>query len=234
MHAEQMEAEQGDDALAQVLRDLGGRYPTLVFADDRVTATSALAEDEERCVVGFVPRRRAEFAAGRRAARKALGAFGLGASSVVATARGVPMFPAGYCGSITHKGIHAVAVAGSTADVIAVGIDLELDAEPEESALLARVATEREAMASDRLVAVGIESPATLILCAKEALFKALNPLDGEARDFQDVELSFEVDGSFGIAMVDPRDLAHRISGAYAQRGGILVSLAIVRPYACV
>jgi enterobactin synthetase component D len=172
-------------ALAHVLRDLGGRYPTLVFADDDVTATSTLAQDEEPCAADFVPRRRAEFAAGRRAARKALKILGLGSSSVTANARGVPMFPIGYCGSITHKGDHAVAVAGSITDFLAVGIDLEFDMEPEESALLARVATEREATASTRLVAAGIESPATLILCAKEALFKALNPLDGETRDFQ-------------------------------------------------
>lgn len=231
MHAEQMDATLGDDALAYVLRDLGVRHPTLVFADDRVTTASRLPEDEELYTLDFVPRRRAEFAAGRRAARKALETFGLGSSSVAANARGIPMFPAGYCGSIAHKGGYAVAVVGSITNIMSVGIDLEFDIEPDESALLARVATEREAMASDRLVAAGIASPATLILCAKEALFKALNPLDGEARDLQDVELSFEVDGSFGVAMVDPQDLAHRIAGTYARHERILISLAVIEPY---
>lgn len=231
MHVDAMEAELLDqEALAQALRDLGARYPTLAFADDVVTDASGLAEDEALCAVDFVPRRRAEFAAGRRAARKALGSFGLGLSSVVATARGVPVFPPRYCGSITHKGRHAVAVAGSIAHVSSVGIDLEFDEEPEESLLLARVCTEREAHVSAQLVALGIESPATLFLCAKEALFKALYPVDGEARDFQDVEVSFDVDGSFVVAMMEPQHLARRIVGTYTRCGAFLVSLAIVEP----
>jgi 4'-phosphopantetheinyl transferase EntD len=231
---ELVQAEQMDDsdgALARALRDLRARYPTLSFASDRIADASGLTEDEALCAVDFVPRRRAEFAAGRRAARKALGRFGRGSSSVVASARGVPMYPCGYCGSITHKGGHAVAVAGLVTDITSVGIDLEFDMEPEEAELLSRVSTEREAMALDRLAAAGIESPATLILGAKEALFKALNPLDGEARDFQDVELSFDVDGSFVVSTVEPQDLAHKIVGAYVLCEGLLVSLVIVRPY---
>jgi 4'-phosphopantetheinyl transferase EntD len=231
MHVDAMDPELPDeDALAQALRELGARYPTLAFAADVVTDNSGLAEDEALCALDFVPHRRAQFAAGRRAARKALSSFGLGLSSVVATARGVPVFPPRYCGSITHKGRHAVAVAGAIAHVASVGIDLEFDVEPEESVLLGRVCTESEARVSDQLVAVGLESPATLFLCAKEALFKALNPLDGVARDFQEVEVAFDVDGSFAVALVEPQQLARRIVGRYARCGAFLVSVAIVEP----
>jgi 4'-phosphopantetheinyl transferase EntD len=224
-----------DDELAQALAELKAQIPAVSFASDHVDMdVLAITEEETACVVDFMPRRRAEFAAGRRAARKALARFDLQSSSIVANARGVPMFPAGHFGSITHKGPFAVAAAGRVGDVISIGIDLEFDSEPEENALLARVCTERELSTAECLGQIGVTSPASLILCAKEALFKALNPLDREPRDLQDVELSFGPDGSFSVVAMEPPDRTRRVTGTFARRGDLLLSLAIVQAYGMV
>jgi 4'-phosphopantetheinyl transferase EntD len=232
VQAERM--DDGDAELANALLDLQLRYPTISFASDRLDAcTLDLTYDEALCVVDFVPRKRAEFAAGRRAARKALGRFGLGSSSIVIGARGAPMFPSGYIGSISHKGNYAVAVAGSIGNIIGVGIDLEFDVETEEVALLERVSSHREVKALGLLTGAGVDSPATLTLCAKESLFKALNPLDGEPRDLQDVELSFG-DGTFVVLTMEPPDHSRRVVGTFVQRGSLLISLVVIEPYVAV
>ncbi|MFD3546458.1 hypothetical protein ACFWUW_12740 [Streptomyces sp. NPDC058655] len=100
------------------------------------------------------PRRRREYLAGRAAAADALAGLGLSGYPVARTPRGVPIWPPGLAGSISHSAHWAVAIAVS-ADVAAhCGIDVE---EPADQA-----------------------DPAALELhSAREAVYKAMSPGSG-------------------------------------------------------
>jgi 4'-phosphopantetheinyl transferase EntD len=84
-----------------------------------------LDPEEERLAVDMGRARRADFAAGRTCARTALAQ--VGASGAVLTgADGAALWPAGVCGSISHKDGLAAALVGDARVIGAVGIDLEL------------------------------------------------------------------------------------------------------------
>ncbi|MFD0332642.1 hypothetical protein ACFQZ0_02275 [Streptomyces erythrogriseus] len=71
------------------------------------------------------PRRRLEFLAGRRAARRALRAVGLDCGEIPRSGR-LPVFPPGRTASISHSTGIAVAVAGAPGRDLPLGCDLEL------------------------------------------------------------------------------------------------------------
>jgi 4'-phosphopantetheinyl transferase EntD len=141
---------------------------------------------------------------------------------------GLPIFPHGIVGSISHKHGWAVAVAGRSALTRSVGIDLEYDQERDEEDLLARVCTDAERPLVSRLLAAGLRSPATWIHCAKEAVYKARFAVNQLAFDYNDVELSLnEEEKTFQVVRIaGATDLA--VHGLYARSDPWLVSLAIV------
>lgn len=140
--------------------------------DERAPAAGELPPEVARAV----PKRRAEFIAGRACARAALAAAGGdgGASIPIGPLR-APQWPPGFVGSITHAaGVAAAAVAPSSR-TRALGIDLEVMPAPADVA--ATVATPAELALA----------PLTALFACKEALFKALAPRVGRYFDFLDV-----------------------------------------------
>jgi 4'-phosphopantetheinyl transferase EntD len=84
-----------------------------------------LLPPEEAIVSTAAAPRRLEFAAGRRAARRALTAVGGSASAISMGALRQPIWPAGFAGSISHDGRFAAALAYSTgSDTPWLSIDL--------------------------------------------------------------------------------------------------------------
>ncbi len=81
---------------------------------------------ESAAMARAVPARRAEFAAGRDAARQAMARLGLPARPIPMTEDRSPIWPAGVTGSITHHGALALAVA-ARAGVLGLGLDAEPD-----------------------------------------------------------------------------------------------------------
>jgi 4'-phosphopantetheinyl transferase EntD len=126
---------------------------------------SDLWPEEQRAIAGAVPRRLAEFAAGRLAARKVLAALGLPAAALLMAADRAAVWPDGLSGSIAHDAGLAVAVARRGAPL---GVDLEPDA-PLDSGLWSTICLPEEL---DRL---GDDKGRLVrqIFCAKEAVFKA-------------------------------------------------------------
>lgn len=145
-----------------------------------------------------VPKRRAEWIAGRRAAAIALRDLdpALDGAAVPIGAGREPLWPAGVRGSITHAaGVAAAAVALAT-DARGVGLDIEgLLAPAAARAVVERVvtATERQRLSAavdpsnpidgDELFAL------TLAFSAKETLFKAVYHEVGRVFEFSDAEL---------------------------------------------
>lgn len=128
--------------------------------------------------------RRASGAA-RIVARELLAQAGLEGCALPKSASGAPIWPRGVVGSISHDSRVAVAAIAKRRDFSALGIDVE-PAEPLPPDLLEIVATPKE-----RLEMGGDLHQGRLLFVAKEAVYKAVHPLDQIFLDHHDVEVSF-------------------------------------------
>jgi len=122
-------------------------------------------------------RRRASGAA-RLAARAALASLGGPAGAALPRSPGrYPLWPEGFVGSLAHDDQTAAAAVARRADVAALGVDVEPAAPlPDDVAEIALFGAERADPARGRL-----------IFAAKEAVYKAINPLDGSALEYEDI-----------------------------------------------
>jgi 4'-phosphopantetheinyl transferase EntD len=128
-------------------------------------------------------RRRASGAA-RLAARAALAEIGGPVDAILPRAPGgFALWPQGFCGSLAHDEGLAVAVAARARDVVALGVDVEpAQALPDDVAEIALLPSERRACARDPALA-------RAIFAAKEAVYKAVNPIQGCAPEYEDIEV---------------------------------------------
>jgi 4'-phosphopantetheinyl transferase EntD len=131
-----------------------------------------------------VPKRRAEFLAGRFAAQMALQKLGVDAA-LGRDEDGVPIWPSGVCGSITHGARLALCAVARGSALRSIGIDAEgLLSESTKEELMARICRTDER----RLMASRLAWPehhlVTLAFSAKESLYKCLHPLVGRFMDF--------------------------------------------------
>lgn len=156
-------------------------------------AMGALADETLRIpdadrvrIANAVPRRRAEYVAGRWCAHEALHAIGQGTSSLPAGLLGAPRWPAGVVGSITHDAGYCLAVVGPASSLAGVGVDwcdddclgtvLELA-----SHVLAP--SERAALASSGDPARYLQR----VFCAKEAVVKAVSATLGQYLELHEI-----------------------------------------------
>lgn len=131
-----------------------------------------------------VAKRRAEFLAGRLAAREALRMLGFDAVPG-RNDDGSPRWPAGVTGSISHGAGRAFCAVARARDVRSLGIDVERLMGPEAKAeLRARICSDDEC----RSLSDGLGCPehhlVTFAFSAKESLYKCLYPLGGQFMDF--------------------------------------------------
>jgi enterobactin synthetase component D / holo-[acyl-carrier protein] synthase len=142
--------------------------------------------EEEALGPRAVERRRRVFALGRAAGRAALGEFGVHDVAIPRAPGGEPMWPQGFVGSITHSREVAIAIVGRRQDYVGLGVDVEELARGP-SARTARLVCRPGEMAWVDAEA-GTERLARLF-SAKEAVFKALYPIEGVWLGFADAEL---------------------------------------------
>ena len=165
------------DGLAPFAWPAGG----VAAAFGRIGAFEAALWPAERvAAAGLGPQRLAAYASGRRVAHAALAALGEVAGPVTSSGR-LPRWPPGAVGSIAHSRTLAVAVAARAREVRGVGVDLEAEGRVGER-LAARVLVDAE---RQRFA----EAHWTLAFSAKEAVYKAVNPVVGEYLGFGDVEI---------------------------------------------
>jgi 4'-phosphopantetheinyl transferase EntD len=142
----------------------------------------ALLAEEEATIASTVVRVRRASGAARVVARELLARLGHAGVAVPKGASGEPILPAGVAGSLAHDDRVAVAAVGMQRDVGAVGIDIEpaVVLPPE---LLALIATSHELrkIADDPL-------RGKLLFTVKEAVYKAVYPLDRIFLEFRDIE----------------------------------------------
>lgn len=194
-------------ALMHRLGFLDGVEPfELPFVEPKVALVCGRVEDHVR---GLLPgersglarmgdTRRREYSSGRRVARHALGMLDFHRSAVSARGR-MPVWPRGIVGSITHSRSLALAMVGRRRDVAGIGVDLELGQRVTDP-LARRVLLEREREQ------VAEQDWPTMLFAAKEAVYKAVNPLVGEYLEFTDVEISASPAGTYRAAMTRPAE----------------------------
>ena len=114
-----------------------------------------------------------------------LAEMGLPAEEPGHLASGSRDWPAGYVGSVSHKGTKVVAALAPTSEVRALGIDIEtLDRAEDLSKIDGLVAADELPFGHETLGPV-------ILLSVKEAVYKALNPLTGWELGFGDVKVSW-------------------------------------------
>jgi 4'-phosphopantetheinyl transferase EntD len=143
---------------------------------------SAFLPGEEPPAASVAKVRRAS-GAGRIAARAAMAQLGYMAQPVQRSPSGAPRWPRGLVGSIAHDEAIAVAAIASSADFRGLGIDIE-PAEALDPELLDVIAgpDERKRMKDNPL-------ESRVLFAAKEAVYKAVNPLDGVFLEHHDVDV---------------------------------------------
>jgi 4'-phosphopantetheinyl transferase EntD len=145
----------------------------------------ALMPEEAPAFATSVVKVRRASGAARIVARELLARMGHVGCALPKAPSGAPVWPAGIIGSLAHDSRMAVAVVGRHRDIRALGIDVE-PAESLPSDLLDFVATPRE-----RLTLGNDPYAGRLLFVAKEAVYKAVHPLDHRFLDHQDVEIDF-------------------------------------------
>lgn len=155
--------------LTALVSDLGHRLGDHVaVACEPVSDASGLLGNELAIVAKAIPKRQAEFAAGRRAARRAMATLGNAETPLLASASRAPVWPQGVTGSITHDQGFALALAAQTEQVKALGIDMTA-ASPLPGETRKSILPHAQEQGLDAL-----ESRASFAI--KECLFKALHP----------------------------------------------------------
>lgn len=198
--------------------------PGLTWGTAEVGEPIELAPEEAAAISRALPARRAEFMAGRLAARRAMARLGHAAHPVPAGTDRAPIWPAGICGSISHEGGLAVAVVARAP--AAIGVDLALDT-PLEDALIPEICRPEERALVPRFHQGHFAARA---FSAKEALFKAQYPVTGVLFGFHGMEVHLDQ----GVARFtdDPEIAAIPQSArvempiAQRQRDGLILSLS--------
>lgn len=167
---------------------------------DDLVADADLYPAEELAAVSHVPRRRAEFATGRRCAREALYRLGVRAASSLAIPVGAtrePLWPPGVVGSISHCDGRCVAAVGRHDRYESIGIDVEVRTH------LSATTIELTSRPDDVVCNGGdlaVELPIVLF-SAREAIYKCWFPFTGQWLGHHDVRLVLDGAGrTFTVA----------------------------------
>lgn len=194
--------------------------------------------DEEWALLGaLVPGRRPTWWAGRRALVAALEAVGAPRTPLLSDARGAPVVPRGFSGSISHKPALACALAAAT-DGPHVGVDVELLEAP-------RVAIGKRVLTAAEQAVVG-DDPVGLMarFSIKESIYKAVDRFVGRYVAFPEAEIlalpaapvaetwaeAEFVDVAATLTM-SKGEGPFRVEATWARVGAVVVSTARVRPH---
>lgn len=140
--------------------------------------------------VSSLKKRKAEFLAGRYAAREALKVAGVDSSVVIRSDKnGCPIWPESITGSITHKKNTAMCAVSYTQEYLSLGIDLE-------ERLCNKIAENiwQSVLSESELDVISelnmtFSEVVTLAFSAKESVFKAVYPLIKRYVDFSFVKI---------------------------------------------
>ncbi|MFW2589440.1 4'-phosphopantetheinyl transferase family protein [Sagittula sp. SSi028] len=148
-----------------------------------------------------VPKRQLEFLTGRALAEQCLTAQGASETYVARGDNRAPIWPDGFCGSISHSDQLCAAIAGRAENVPGIGVDLA-----EEKSV--------EAALSDVVCHPDDDPQLTLteLFCAKEAFYKLWHPVTDVFLEFRDVVLRID-DGHITAEVMKAHRPSDKLSG---------------------
>ena len=172
--------------------------------------------------------RKSEFGDARWCAHQALKELNyMGDEPILRGERGMPLWPEGYTGSMTHtEGLRA-AVAAPATHVRSMGLDAE-PAEPLPEHVLTMIARPGEMPQLAQLQAAGISCPDRLLFCAKEATYKTWFPMTRRWLDFDQAEIDLRLDGTLVSYLLARPTPVPFITGHWIIRDGyVIVATAV-------
>ncbi|MDK4336385.1 4'-phosphopantetheinyl transferase family protein [Corynebacterium accolens] len=183
---------------------------------------------EQSIVSRAVDIRKSEFGDARWCAHQALRELGFtGSNPILRGERGMPLWPEGFIGSMTHtEGLRAAVVA-STTDFRSIGLDAE-PAQRLPDHVLTMIARAGEMPQLPRLEKAGVHCPDRLLFCAKEATYKAWFPMTHRWLDFDQAEIDIREDGTFISYILARPTPVPFITGKWILEGGYVVVSTLV------
>ncbi|WP_420845007.1 4'-phosphopantetheinyl transferase family protein [Ensifer adhaerens] len=152
------------------------------------------------------PKRQRAFLAGRYCASRALAQMGFEEPPILPVANdGLPIWPEGWIGSISHSEHGAIAVVARRSTCRVLGADMEAIVDDDVAQGIAPIVGDPTEMAI--LAELPHSYRITLLFSAKEALFKALYP---DVREFQDF-------GAARAVRLDDRCLRLRLTSTWGR-----------------
>lgn len=164
--------------------EVPGMYMVLGRVADH---TMDLAPEEQELIRDSTPSRRNSFATGRRLAKAALTHLGISLRPILRSERR-PVWPEFVVGSISHTDHLAVGAVASAMHYQGIGVDVEKISAVDER-VANRVLDEAE---RDWIESLQLPEWRTALFSAKEAIYKATNPITGEFLGFRDVTLKID------------------------------------------
>lgn len=147
-----------------------------------------LLPEEARTIRSINPSALRASGAVRTIARELLEIHGMGGVAIPRGAAGAPIWPDGLVGSLAHDDQMAVAAVASSKLFRLLGIDVEMAAPlPDELAPMVLLPDDQAGSAFPNLAG-------RLLFAAKEAVYKAVFPLDGIILNYDDITVNL-VDG---------------------------------------
>ena len=205
-----------------VVEELDPRWPG---------ATGQLFAQESALVAGAVAKRRREFETGRILARRGLARMGIGPSPILTGSGGVPRWPPGVVGSITHCRTWCAVALGLPAQYRAVGIDAEVDA-PVAEHLWPAVCTAPELRFLDSMPPSERGRWCRAIFSAKESAYKAQFPISRTFLPPHAMTLDIDVESEtfearFNVRAAEFR-VGHRLFGAFTFTRGLIATAVTI------
>ncbi len=154
---------------------------------------------EEHLIAKSVEKRRRDFIGARYCARQALAQLGEPEVAIGKGERGMPLFPRGVVGSLTHCDGYRAAALAHRLRWRSIGIDAEPHGPLPEGVLDSVSLPAERTWLAGALPATGLHLD-RLLFCAKEATYKAWFPLTLRWLGFEDAHITFTIDddGSSG------------------------------------
>ena len=180
--------------MAQALAPMGAVLEVAIIDQH----SDELLPEERQLVESWASHRQREFASGRMCARRALDSLGVGFAGLLPDADGIPQWPEGVVGSISHCRGVAMATVANSADCRLLGLDLEKINRLRAGAINKVLhPIEKSFASSDQL-------KASILFSLKEAFYKAQFPKWRAVGNFRD--LALEVDLANGAAKIIKMD----------------------------
>ncbi|WP_134016338.1 4'-phosphopantetheinyl transferase family protein [Litoreibacter halocynthiae] len=176
------------EKIRSTLREMLGDEVGIGITDPR-DPEQGLLEAEYPAIASAVPKRRREYAAGRRAARAAMTELGLPPAPILTGTQREPLWPHGLVGSIAHCNTLCIAAVSLTHR--SIGLDVEPAVPlPSDLERIVCTPTERHWLKTLPINDRGLN--ARKIFSAKEAVYKAQYLVTSQMIGFEDVNIQFE------------------------------------------